>query len=192
MPFFHKFSSAYTYLQIRVAGQFNYHGLEQLPPARATFLAFGFMPVSATLQISELGTVNAALVDCVPGKKSCPNNPPAYALFYGRVSLHISNVEINGVPLNVGSHCGTATPFDLALTGLPPSYNVSALYGVLTGSVTIPAFSGCANHTDNLDPVFDSTVSGPGNFVKITQAQLCYVHNPTKQTCPPRKPHTKH
>jgi hypothetical protein len=185
-----KFSSAYTYIQTRAAGQLEYHGLPELPPARATLLAFGFMPVSATIQLSEIGSLNIALLSCTPGTKPCPNNPPNIAYFFGLVSLHISDVSVNGTPLNVGPHCQTATPFDLALTGVPPAYNVSLIQGVLTGTVTIPPFKGCANGTDNLDSIFTSSVSGPGNFAKVTQAPLC---SPIQHSgCPPVKPIPKH
>jgi len=185
-----KFTSKYSFIQQDVPGQLEYHGLPVLPPARATLLGFGFVPVSATIQISEIGSLNLALISCAP-EKNCPNPPPKnVALFFGRVSLRISNVDVNGVPLNVGSHCQTATPFDLVLTGIPPAYNVSLIQGVLTGTVTVPTFSGCKNGTEDLDPIFDATVSGPGNFVKVTQAPLC-----TPQTgfgCPPAKPVPAH
>jgi len=94
------------------------------------------------------------------------------------------------VPLNVGPHCQTVTPFNLVLTGLPPAYNVGLIKGVLTGSVTIPPFSGCNNGTEKLDSIFDATVSGPGNFVKVTQATLCTPL--TGGGCPPAKPVAKH
>jgi hypothetical protein len=102
-------------------------------------------------------------------------------------------VNVNGVPLNVGSHCQTATPFTLALTGVQPSYNVGAQYGVLTGMVTIPAFKGCGV-AENLDPIFTASVSGPGNFVKVNQAVICTPANPTPPPngCPPAKPIPKH
>jgi uncharacterized protein DUF6801 len=185
-----KFTSKYSYLQQNAAGQLEYHGRPMLPPARATLLAFGFVPVSATLQISEIGPLNVALISCTPTKK-CPNPPPKnVALFFGLVSLHISDVDVNGVPLNVGPHCQTATPFELKLTGVPPTYNVSLIHGVLTGTVTVPPFKGCNDGTENLDPIFDATVSGPGNFVKITQAPLC---SPKVDIgCPPAKPVPKH
>src|SRR5262249_30773393 len=111
-------AAPYTYIQIRAAAQLEYHGLPELPPARATFLAFGFTPVSATLQISEIGSLNAALISCAPTNK-CPNHPANVALFFGRVILRIYNVSVNGVPLNVGPHCQTTTPFNLELVGLP-------------------------------------------------------------------------
>jgi hypothetical protein len=187
---FTKFTNKFSYLYQRAAGQFEYHGQPVLPPARATLLAFGFMPVSATIQISEVGSLNVALISCTP-TKNCPNPPPkSVALFFGLVSLRISDVAVNGVPLNVGTHCQTATPFELMLTGLPPAYNVSLVQGVLTGTVTIPKFSGCSDGTENLDPIFDATVSGPGNFAKVTQAPVC---TPAAQFgCPPVKPVPTH
>jgi hypothetical protein len=184
-----KSTSKYFYLQQNAPGQLEFHGRPVLPPARATLLSFGFVPVSATLQISEIGSLNIALISCAPAKKTdkCPNPPPINeALFFGLVSLHISHVAVNGVPLNVGPHCQTATPFNLVLTGIPPAYNVSLIQGVLTGTVTIPPFKGCKDGTENLDPIFTAAVSGPGNFVKVTQAPLCTPA--TGGGCPPVKP----
>ncbi len=34
----------------------DFHGKPEFPPMRATFLAFGFVPVTATIQISQVGT----------------------------------------------------------------------------------------------------------------------------------------
>jgi len=187
---FAKFTPKYSFIQQEAAGQFEFHGQPVLPPARATLLAFGFVPVSATIQISEIGALNVALISCTPAK-ICPNPPPkSVALLFGLVSLRISDVDVNGVPLNVGTHCQTATPFDLILTGLPPAYNVSLIKGVLTGTVTIPPFKGCNDGTENLDPLFDATVSGPGNFVKVTQATLCSPQ--VGNGCPPAKPIPEH
>lgn len=188
---FLKSTNKFSYIQTRAAGQFEFHGQPVLPPARATLLAFGFVPVSATIQISEIGSLNVALISCTP-TKNCPNPPPkSVALFFGLVSLRISEVDVNGVPLNVGSHCQTATPFPLELVGVPPTYNVSLIHGVLTGTVTIPSFSGCNTGSEDLDPIFDASVSGPGNFLKVTQAPPC---SPKigGNTCPPAKPVPKH
>ncbi|MGH3159717.1 MAG: DUF6801 domain-containing protein [Streptosporangiaceae bacterium] len=187
-----KFTSAYGYFSQRVAAQLEYQGKAELPPARNTLLAFGFMPVSATLQLSEIGPLNAALISCSPGKKPCPDNPANEALFYGLVTLRIYNVDINGVPLNVGQNCHTETPFDLGLIGVPPSYIISSIQGVLTGTVKVPDFTGCNDGSESLDPIFDATVSGPGNFVKITQAPFCTPQVTGKPGCPPVGPIPKH
>jgi hypothetical protein len=186
-----KFTKAYNFLQQNVAAQLEYHGKPELPPARATLLGFGFVPVSATLQISETGSLNAAFISCTPNPGGkCPKVAVVRALFFGRVTLRIYDVDVNGVPLNVGPHCQTVSPFNLELVGLPPAYNPATLNGVLTGFVTIPKFKGCANGVENLDAVFDATVSGPGNFVKINQAPFCTPIN--KFGCPPVKPKPVH
>lgn len=184
-----KFKGSHDYVQLQEPGRLDYHGLPELPPARNTFLGFGFAPVSATLQISEIGTLNASLVTC--NFPRCPSSPPNVALFFARVSLSVSDVDVNGVPLDVGPHCRTATPFDLKLTGLAPAYNIGSQYGVLTGTVTVPPFTGCGVG-ENLDPIFDASVSGPGNFVKITQAVFCFPTESGEPGCPPAKPIMKH
>jgi hypothetical protein len=183
-----KTNSQYSYLQQRAAGQLEFHGRPVLPPARATLLALGFVPVSATIQISEIGSLNIALVGCAPLKKTakCPNPPPlTEALFFGFVSLRISNVHVNGVPLNVGPHCQTVTPFNLELVGVPPTFSTLTLSGILTGDATIPKFTGCHNGADTLDPIFDASVSGPGNFVKVNEAPFCSPDLQGHPGCPP-------
>jgi hypothetical protein len=184
----------YNFLQQDGPAQFQYHGKPELPPIRATLLGFGFMPVSATLQLSEIGSLNIALIACTPTKPKfkCPDNPSHLALILGSVTLHIHDVAVNGVPLNVGSHCQTVSPFDLKLEGLPPAYDFLHLKGVLTGTVNIPQFTGCADGSDNLNPIFDATVSGPGNFAKVTQAPFCAPSVPPPNGCPPLKPHPVH
>lgn len=179
------FNRSYSYFQQEVAGQFGYHGKPELPPARATFQVFGYIPVSVTIHISEIGSFNLSLVSCTPASK-CPNHPANAALLSGRVTLRLANVEIDGVPVDVGPHCQTAKPFNLVLTGLPPAYNVNLIQGVLTGTVTIPPFKGCASGGYDLDPVFTASVSGPGNLVKISQAPICTPK--TGGGCPPVRP----
>jgi hypothetical protein len=191
IPTYLKSIPPYEYIYQKAAGRFEYHGLPELPPAHATLLAFGFMPVSATIQLSEIGPLNVALISCGSGTKMCSNPSLNRALVLGRVSLRIYDVSVNGVPLNVGPHCQTANPFNLELTGVPPSYNISKIHGVLTGTITIPSFSGCSSGADDLDPIFNATVSGPGNFAKVTQAVPCF-RSPPGPVCPPRKPTPKH
>lgn len=183
-----KFQGEHAYVQVREPGKLNYHGRPELPPSRATLLGFGFMPVSATLQISEIGTVNADFISCTFPTTICPY-PKNFAVFYAQVSLSVSDVDVNGVPLNVGPHCQTVTPFNLELTGLPPSYNVASQFGVLTGTVTVPPFTGCGVG-ENLDSIFTASVSGSGNYVKVTQAPFCTPEN--GGGCPPKKPFPKH
>lgn len=50
---------------------------------------------------------------------------------------------------------------------------------------TIPAFSGCGV-TEDLDPLFTGTVSGPDNYLKLMMGTLCAPAEPF--LCPPIVP----
>jgi len=179
------YSLGKNYFQEDSAGQFDYqpcrtcrivHGL---PPARATFLAFGFMPVSATLQLTEIGTINVYTV----GTLSTLTFNTAWSL----MSLRISDVDVNGRKLNVGPDCQAQKPLLIKLTGVgtgPQPYSLQG-GGPLTGEITIPPFTGCGV-TEDLDPLFTGTVSGPGNFAKFTQGSLCTLIGDLG--CPPPIP----
>jgi hypothetical protein len=40
---------------------------------------------------------------------------------------------------------------------------------------------------EDLDPVFTGLISGPGNFVKLTQGPVCTIGG-NNNGCPPTKP----
>ena len=42
----------------------------------------------------------------------------------------------------------------------------------LKGKVTIPEFTGCGTQGDDLDPLLNGTISGPGNMLHMTQGIL--------------------
>lgn len=154
------------------------HGL---PPAHTTFLGFGFVPVSATLQLTEVGTTN---VYAIGGAFSLITNQ-----VFSEVKLRVFDVKVNGVPLDVGPQCESAHPILLTLTGNPngkPPYTIQN-GGPLTGTITIPPFKHCGVGED-LDPLFTASISGPGNVVILTQGSLCTLQNPPFG-CPPKKPH---
>jgi hypothetical protein len=101
--------------------QLYYQGQHELPPVRATFLSFRFVPVSATLSLIEVGPIN---IVSVSGATSPPY--PITVTATSKILIRLSDVTVNGVPLNVGAHCQTATPVNLTLIGkgfntLPPT-----------------------------------------------------------------------
>jgi hypothetical protein len=157
-----------------------------LPPARATFLSFGFMPTTATLQVTQVGTLNIVEVgNLVPGVLK-------YTKVQSLASIRIKNVSVNGTPLDVGSDCHTVTPFPLVLTGRPP-YSLNN-GGVLSGKITVPQFTGCGVG-ENIDPIFDASVSGSGNYAQLTQGRLCFGWNQTgsfTSGCPANMPKPVH
>jgi hypothetical protein len=175
-----------AYIQVDSAGQLDYkpcptcQTLHELPPAHATFLDFGFTPVTATLQLTEIGTINIYTVQ---------TNVTVTNTAWSLMKLRVSDVTVDGQKLNVGPHCQTDKPLLIGFTGAP-SYSLAG-GGPLTGYITIPPFTGCGV-TENLDPLITGTVSGPGNFAKFTQGSLCFLPPPGSTGggtgCPPNIP----
>jgi len=164
-----------------------YHGKPELPPVTATFLAFKFVPVTATLHITELKPISIMSISGV----SAPPYPITVTAT-AKISIHVTNVRVNGVPLNVGPNCRTAAPVRLVLVGhgfntLPPKGYTVPTGGPLSGKVTIPPFTGCGV-AENLDPLLTGSISGRGNFVKQTQGKLCGPSQPSAWSCPPPVP----
>lgn len=166
-------------------GELYYQGRHELPPVTATFLTFGFVPVTATLQLRELTPIkilSVAQVSAPPYRLKVTSKTTVTLRIYDKV-------KVNGVTLHVGNSCRTVRPLALTLIGRgqtspPRGYNLPN-GGPLTGTVVIPRFTGCGVG-ENLDPLFNGTISGPGNFTKMTQGKLCY---PSLHTgCPPKVP----
>jgi hypothetical protein len=185
----HKFSNgkliAYS------TAELDYRGRHQLPPLRATFLAFRFVPVSATLTITELTPISIVSASGITA--------PPYPLTVratSRVSISVSGVDVNGVPLAVGPHCRPVSSVQLVLHAhgentLPPKGYTVPTGGPLTGMLTIPRFTGCGV-TENLDALLTGSISGPRNYVEMTQGKLCAPSEPHALSCPPPVPKPIH
>jgi hypothetical protein len=162
----------HNYFQADNFGELSYHGLNEFPPSRTTFLAFGFMPVSATLHLIAIGTLNAvAIGPYFPCQPACPVVTTVSSYLY----IRVTNVAVNGVPLNAGADCGTA-PFDAIVTGTStskPPYTVTT-GGPLTGTIDIPSFTNCGVGED-LNPLFTASISGPHNDSLLTQGPVCFI-----------------
>ena len=164
-----------------------YKGRAELPPVTATFLAFRFVPVTATLHLVELTPIKIVSVSGITGLPF-----PITVRTSTKISVRITDVKVNGVPLDVGTHCRTASPVKLDLIGkgqntIPPKGYTVPTGGPLAGRVTIPRFTGCGV-SENLDPLLTGSISGPGNFLKVTQGKLCGPSQPANWTCPPPVP----
>jgi hypothetical protein len=172
-------------------GELYYRGHHELPPVRATFLAFRFLPVTATLRITELTPIK---IVSVSGISAPPYPITVHAT--STVAISVSNVDVNGVPLAVGPHCRPVSSVRLVLLGkgtnaLPPKGFTVETGGPLTGDLTIPPFTGCGV-TENLDAVLTGSISGPRNFLRMTQGKLCAPSQPQNWTCPPPVPKPIH
>lgn len=174
------------FLFARSAGELLFRGRPELPPITATFLAFRFVPVSATLHLTELTTI------VILSKSGISAPPfPVDVTTTTKISLHVTNVRVNGAPLHVGPHCRTASPITLTLIGkgqsLPLSGYTVQFGGPLMGEATVPPFTGCGV-TENLDPLLTGSISGRGNFVRLIQGKLCAPSQASNFVCPPPVP----
>lgn len=152
-------------------------GTTILPPTDVSFLGFGFVPITATMELlpPDFATGNH-VVDIVG---TVISEPDGSSTVESTLNLYakLSNVRINGVPLDVGGHCLTARPIELNVRGTN--------YDLFNGGVlktdpdaadprfhafTLPPFSGCGA-TEDLDPILTRMGSGPGNqaCVGVTQ-----------------------
>jgi hypothetical protein len=166
-----------------------YKGKHELPPVRATFLGFRFVPVTATLSLVERAPVNIVSISGLAPPY------PIKVTATTRIAIHVSDVTVNGQPLDVGSGCRAAYSAKFTLVGhgtntFPPTGYTVPTGGPLAGFLTIPPFVHCGV-TQNLDPLLTGSISGPGNYTKLTQGKLCGPLQPANWTCPPppvRKP----
>jgi hypothetical protein len=143
-----------------------------------TFLGFGFVPIEATLEMIQVGPMNIH----TEGLSVPPFDFTVRA--EAHLDIHVISASVNGVPLlNLGDNCHTVTPVNTVLSGGTPDYVNILLGGPLTGTLDIPAFTGCGT-TENLNPLFTGMVSGPGNTVKVTQGAVCAPVDGFG-TCPP-------
>ncbi|QGV77633.1 DUF6801 domain-containing protein [Streptomyces ficellus] len=163
---------------------FDHKGKPQLPPVSSTFLTFGFMPTTA---VAEL-TLDAPM-EIATGSYFSPDGQFSEVTEgTAKLWIRLRDVKVNGTPLDVGPACRTARPVELTLTGRgsydaegrPHGYTV-VTGGPLTGAAVIPEFSGCGV-TEDLDPLFTASLSGSGNYTKMTQGVLCSPGQP--EFCP--------
>lgn len=194
---------------ILISLQLDYQGTPRLPPIRSTFLGFRFVPVTATAILSETAPIRT-LVFQNQGPLNPPSatdtNTPFTAVSVARLELQLADVKINGVPLNVGTSCHTngilftpgnqVAPGELVLTGGTnlgdpvPSFGNALSGGAVAGDADIPPFTGCITPSgENLDALLTASVSGPGNFVRMTVGPLCPpTCTPTGQLSPKSAP----
>jgi uncharacterized protein DUF6801 len=147
----------------------------RLPKAPGSFYIFGVIPATGTMQLTQLEPASVFIWF---------KGSDGLATARLRLSAQLLDAQVNGVDVPLGPDCRTATPIEAVLTATPATYSITN-GGVLTGIVTIPPFSGCGERED-LDPLLTGVISGPGNYVKMTQGKVCSLSNGVN--CPPVAP----
>ncbi|MEU7278167.1 DUF6801 domain-containing protein [Streptomyces sp. NPDC045431] len=183
--------------------RFDHRGKPQLPPATSTFLTFGFMPTTATVELTAVGPMEIVTHGYPLDEQG---RQPEVSTVTGKVWIRLYDVKVNGTPLDVGPRCRSARPMDLVLTGRgyndvdgrPHGYTVAG-GGPLTATATLPDFRGCragagagtgagagegsgvraaVRAGEDLDRLFTASLSGTGNYMKMTQGPLCAPGSP--------------
>lgn len=145
--------------------------------SRATFLTFGFMPTTATMELSQSGpgTMTGVYDDVAQGYRVKAKT---------KVWVTIRDATVNGAPLNLGKYCRTSVPMEIKLDAKAADFKDILEGGVLTGNSRIPSFSGCGA-TEDVDRLFIAAISGADNYIKIRQGPICKQDT---ASCPPVKP----
>ncbi|QFG23659.1 DUF6801 domain-containing protein [Actinomadura sp. WMMB 499] len=150
--------------------------------SRSTFLTFGLMPTTATMELTqrplEPGEPVYGAVEAITDLETGVQTVNAHM----KMSIRIYDVSVKGTPLDVGADCRTEVPADLELTGTMPNILQG---GTLDGTFAIPRFEGCGAGED-LDPLFNGTVAGPKNLLRVTLGSTCIPF--AQISCPPVLP----
>lgn len=181
------------------------------PATIVRMVAFGSIPVQATVHLSlplgddglPQGIVAAGATDeydLTKGPGADPTASPGQRVYdvigdstvTGALQVRVSDLTVDGVPVEVGNACRTATPAPLSGsglgfiskptdTGIPAGrYNPRA-GGTITGTLDVPRFTGCGTGGDDLDAVVSAMASGKGFPVTIEQGELgaCWATPPS-------------
>ncbi|MFF7854038.1 DUF6801 domain-containing protein [Streptomyces sp. NPDC007904] len=182
---------------VDATGRLHHQGRMRTPPFRATFLTFGFVPTTATMVLEQTGPMNIHFSTVVLYPRFEADTVVRLPLV-----LRVTDLDVNGTPLDVGSACRTERPLlstepdpanhpgdHLVLHGKgeytdgePATGYLLTSGGPLTGEVSIPAFTGCGTDGEDLDRLLTASVSGPGNHVRQVQGQTCLPSGPVFET----------
>jgi hypothetical protein len=122
-----------------------------MPDATGSFTQLGIVPVTATTQFINDGPTTGRL-----------NLNTGAVRTKSKITLRLVSLTVGGLPIAVGNSCETKSPALVRLTS-QPGFNVLA-GGNLSGSYTIPKFSGCGL----ADVLINLTIPGSGNTITLT------------------------
>lgn len=176
------------------------HPVGLLRPSTVNTVAFGSIPVTATLQLSQIidGELKPFHADTWPIVGTSPACDPDFgaqsplnaSTIEGQLSLTITDLQIDGQRIDVGARCRTVKPLEINMWGgddwkpglgghvyqRADDSRVPVPGGYLkhpgSTDLTIPAFTGCVSADgEDISRLLTATISGPGNEIAATQAE---------------------
>ncbi|OXM63836.1 hypothetical protein CF165_29290 [Amycolatopsis vastitatis] len=162
-------------------------GATAFAPVTATFLGFGFVPATATVEFLPVDYQNSKLV-AVKGDLyfSEAGVPSMRATVEAKARM--SHAEINGVPLDLGPDCVTKTAITLKVSGPYDPLDPTGEGRVDTteaGGFTLPGFTGCGAAGQDLNPLLEGMSSGDGNQAVVYLYNLAGCTEPDPANCGP-------
>jgi hypothetical protein len=161
------------------------------PPIKVRTVAFGSIPVTATIAVSQRRDANGVPVPIrattVITRFTDNSQYVAPALVNDAFAVRVTDVAVDGVDLDIGDDCHAVSlaPFTIH----SESYTVPGSFqgnvddpayfdptknflgqdgGTLTGTIDIPAFTGCGTASgDDVSRLLTASVSGAGNPMTV-------------------------
>lgn len=180
-----------------------------LAEMKVNLIAFGALPATATLTLRVPrvdGKVKPLTVHIwQTNQLGCDPTyvaPAVSALAEGQVGISLGDLEVDGVPVDLGPSCRTVRPADLQLWGetelggyFPGSGGPLGAFDALhpgslgpldspfyfedngrvippSTGITIPPFTGCGTGGEDLSALVTAMASGPNNPVRARQSPL--------------------
>uniref|UniRef100_UPI000A3C0746 DUF6801 domain-containing protein n=1 Tax=Amycolatopsis kentuckyensis TaxID=218823 RepID=UPI000A3C0746 len=150
-------------------------------PTPTTFLAFGFVPVTATVEFLPEDYLNSKMIE-IGGGLYTGDDGEIWLSTELNVMGRVSGVKINGVPFDVGPDCVTAKPIHLEVSG---HYDPFTTGHIQDPDFTLPAFRDCGSNGQDLTPLLTGMSSGGGNQAFIDTYNLNGCTEPDHTQCPP-------
>lgn len=163
----------------------------ELRPFTVRTMAFGIIPIQATVHLSQQRTASGTPVPITLDTTETiyRTNPRTYDLADSSteadLDVRVSDLRMDGRPIDLGTSCRTVEPAHLTLAGngyagysaqqRVDALNTDEFYrthfsaasgGRLTGNATMPAFTGCGVGED-LSELLTNAISGPTNPVLL-------------------------
>lgn len=192
------FSNLYVHSPEGAAEPYGY-----FPPVTVRTVAFGAIPVEATVQISQLRDAenlpmplrSEAVIDYywtnagAKGERSCGRDYQGrtYNLLHdatttGKVNVRVSHLSIDGVRLDIGPHCGTVGPAEISMTGKGWWTQDPDLIGSLPPAGDTPYYTvgsgGLLNGTIDI-PAFTGCLVGTEDVSPLLTTAVSGPDNPT-------------
>lgn len=166
-------------------------GFGEFAPVNVKMLAFGAIPVSATVYISQLRDSSGNPVPLevtvrytattVKNAPPLPCSPPAWrfqachytdpAHLAGQVNVRVANVKIDGVPVDVGPDCTTVSPASMALSAQGGYYSEPVPYYVPPG-LYLPFYNGGTFQGPVDVPAFAGCRNGADDLSNVITAMV--------------------